>query len=221
MKKIDWTILILILFTYIVGIYLYPKLPEQIPIHWNIEGEVDFYGGKLFGTFLIPTLNLFFFAMFVLLPKLDPRKENYQKFTGSYKIIRHTVHLFFILLFFVTMYNSLNVKEEMPKYLEISFIVPFTVSILLIILGNYLGKIKDNFFVGIKTPWTLSSKNVWYKTHRLASKLYVLSGILGLIGSFFNGTISAILLIVPILTSTVVIVFYSYFEYQKEIKNQA
>lgn len=221
MKKIDWTILILILFTYVVGIYLYPKLPEQIPIHWNIEGEVDSYGGKLFGTFSLPTLNLFLFALYVVLPNLDPRKENYQKFTGPYKIIRYTMHIFFILLFFITMYHSLKVTEETPKYLEISFIVPFTVSILFIILGNYLGKIKDNFFVGIKTPWTLSSKDVWYKTHRLASKLYVLSGILGLIGSFFNGTISVILLIVPILISTVVVIFYSYYEYQKEIKNQA
>ncbi len=217
MKKIDWIILILILFTFIVGIYLYPQLPEQMPMHWNIKGEVDSYGDKLFGTFLLPTLNLFLFAMFIILPKIDPRKENYQKFTGPYKIIRHTMHLFFILVFFVTMYQSLKTTEDGIKFLEIDFIIPFTVSILIIVLGNYLGKIKDNFFVGVKTPWTLSSKEVWYKTHRLTSKLFVLSGILGIIGSLIGGYLSFILLTIPVLISSIIAIVYSYFAYQKEI----
>ncbi len=219
MKKIDWFILTLILFTFAIGIYLYPRLPEQIPIHWNIKGEVDSYGSKLFGTFLLPTLNLVLFGMFLLLPKIDPRKENYQKFTGPYKIIRHTMHLFFVLLFFVTMYQSINISEDKIKFLEVDFIVPFTVSILIIIFGNYLGKIKDNFFVGVRTPWTLSSKDVWYKTHRLTSKLFVISGILGIIGSFIGGNLSFILLIIPILLSSLIAVLYSYFAYQKELKH--
>jgi len=216
MKKIDWAVLILIFSTFIIGIYLYPQLPEQMPIHWNINGEVDDYANKLFATFLLPTLNLGIFILFILLPKIDPRKENYQKFTGSYIIIRHSVHLFFVLIFFITIYQSLKGTEDIPKYLDVSFIVPFTVSILIIIMGNYMGKIKDNFFVGIKTPWTLSSKEVWYKTHRLTSKLYVISGIFGLIGSFFGGVISFIMLIVPLTASSFYAVLYSYLEYRKE-----
>lgn len=219
MKKIDWTLLILIISTFVIGFYLYPKLPELMPIHWNIKGEVDSYGSKLLGTFLLPAINLFLFPLLLILPKIDPRTENYQKFTTTYIIIRYTLHLFLILIFFVTMYQSLKTTEDGIKFLEIDFIVPFTTSILIIILGNYLGKIKDNFFVGVRTPWTLSSKDVWYKTHRLTSKLFVASGILGIIGSLIGGYLSFILLLIPLLISSIIAVVYSYFAYQKELKH--
>ena len=79
-----------------------------------------------------------------------------------------------------------------------------------------MGKIKDNFFIGIRTPWTLSSKEVWYKTHRLAGKLYVVSGILGIIGSFFEDIITFIMLLGPVIVFNIYLVVYSYFEYKKE-----
>lgn len=218
MKRSDWFLLFVIMFSFLIGFYFYPKLPDQIPMHWNIQGEVDSYGGKLLGTTAIPGLNLVLFVLFILLPYIDPRKENYQKFSRVYTIFRWTMHLFFVILYLLTLVYALNEGNEIPSYLSVPFVVPLFVSILFIIIGNYLGKIKDNFFIGIRTPWTLSSKEVWYKTHRLASRLFVLSGFLGLIGSFFQGMISFIMLMVPIMISTIYILIYSYLEYRKEKK---
>lgn len=218
MKKGDWAILILILVTFLIGFYYYPQLPDQMPMHWNVYGEVDSYGDKSYATFLLPGINLLMFVLFILLPKIDPRRENYAKFKGAYNVFRYAFHVFFALLFFLTLKNSLIPADELPFYYEIGFIVPISISILYIILGNYLGKIQDNFFVGIKTPWTLSSKTVWYKTHRLASKLFVLSGVIGAIGSFFGGVISFVMLIVPISISSIYLIIYSYLEFMKEKK---
>lgn len=216
MKKSDLAVLLLILLTFGIGLYYYPQLPEQMPIHWNINGEVDNYGDKLFATFLFPAINLLMFVFFLVLPKIDPRKENYQKFKGAYTVFRNSMHIFLAILYLLTIQHSLN--KDVPDFLNIDFVVPLGVSILFIIIGNYLGKIQDNYFIGIRTPWTLSSEKVWYKTHRLAGKLYVVSGIFGVIGSFFGGMIAFILLIVPISLSSLYIILYSYLEYKKENK---
>ncbi len=216
MKKSDWLLLLFVLSTFVIGIIFYPNMPDKIPIHWNIKGQVDNYGNKFFGTFMIPGLNLALFFLFLILPKVDPRKENYKNFNNSYTIFRWTMHIFLSILFILILINSLKTAYELPRYFQIQFVVSLFVAILFIIIGNYLGKIRDNFFIGIRTPWTLSSKEVWYKTHRLAGKLYVISGVIGVIGSFFGGMISFILLLVPIFLSSIYSVIYSYFAFQKE-----
>ncbi|TCS83820.1 SdpI family protein [Tepidibacillus fermentans] len=217
-RKSDWLLLFLILSTFVVGIIVYPQMPDQVPMHWNIQGEVDRYGGKFQGTFMLPLMILGLFFLFLLLPKLDPRKENYQGFKRTYGIIQWSIQFFLVVMYFLTLYHSLVPKNEIPKFLQISFAVPFLVSVLFIVLGNYMGKVKDNFFVGIRNPWTLSSKEVWYKTHRLASKLFVISGILGIIGSFFGGSIAFIMLLGPVILSVILPMIYSYVIYRKELK---
>lgn len=220
MKKSNWLLLGIILSTFLIGILLYPKLPDKIPLHWNLSGEVDNYGGKFFGTFLIPALNLLMFFFFLFLPKVDPRKDNYSKFGSAYTIFRWAMHIFLSIMFIVIMIQTLMGANNVPWYLKISFLIPLFVSIMFIIIGNYLGKIKDNFFIGIRTPWTLSSKEVWHKTHRLTSKLYVISGLLGIIGSFFTDIVSFIMLIGPILLSTAISIIYSYVLFQREQNNK-
>ncbi|WP_339063883.1 SdpI family protein [Tepidibacillus marianensis] len=220
MRKSDWILILLILSTFITGIALYSHMPDQVPIHWNLKGEVDGYAGKFQGTFMMPFLSLGMFLLFLFLPKLDPRKANYQDFRKTYEIILWAIQLFLIVIYYLTMYHAMVPAKDIPKYLQISFVVPLLVSILFIVLGNYMGKVKDNFFVGFRNPWTLSSKEVWYKTHRLGGKLFVISGILGIIGVFFGGTVAFILLLVPIILSSIVTMAYSYFVFQEEMKDK-
>jgi len=217
MKKTDIFALSLIVFSFGIGIYLYPQLPDQMPMHWNTQGEIDTYGSKIYGTFLVPSINILLFFLFFYLPKIDPRKQNYEKFSDVYQMLRSIIIIFLSIIYLLTLYYSLNDMDNVPSYLKISFLIPMLVSILFILIGNYLGKVKDNYFVGIRTPWTLNSKEVWYKTHRIGAKLFVLSGVLGVIGSFFEGTISFIMLIGPILISVVYLFMYSYIEYKKEL----
>lgn len=218
MQKKDWILVLIILASFIVGVIYYPNIPEQMPMHWNIHGEVDNYMSKDIGVFLFPGINLMLFILLIVLPKIDPRKKNYEQFNRVYVILRWSIVLFFSIIYLATIFYSINDTEDIPELLEISFIVPFLVSILFIIIGNYMGKLKDNFFVGIRTPWTLSSKTVWSKTHRLGGKLFVLSGLLGMIGSFIGGNLAFILLIVPIMATAIFIIIYSYVIFQKETK---
>ncbi len=216
MKRSDWFLLSLILISFIPSILLYPKLPNQIPMHWNLAGEVDRYGDKLYGAFFSQGLNLFLFFLLLFTPKIDPRKENYLKFHKAYTILRWAMGIIFVIISqLILMYTVYDMKN-MPSYLDISFVIPILVSMLFIIIGNYLGKIQHNYFVGIRNPWTLSNEKVWYKTHRLGGKLFVLSGVLGIIGAFFSSYVTFLMLIGPILITVVITTVYSYLQFRKE-----
>jgi len=220
LKKSDWLLLAFIVFTLIAGISLYSSLPEQVPSHWNIKGEVDDYSNKFFAIFFFPGINFVLFVLLIVLPKIDPRKRNYEQFKGVYNIFRWIIHLFLGIIYLLTLIYAVWDSAAIPTFMQVSFIVPFLVSLLFIIIGNYLGKIKDNFFVGVRTPWTLSSKEVWLKTHRLTGKLFVLSGVIGMIGSFFGGTAGFIMLFIPIIATSLFSILYSYFAFQQEQKKQ-
>lgn len=216
MKRSDWFLLGLILVSFIPSIIFYPKLPDQIPMHWNLSGEVDRYGDKLYGAFFSQGVNLFVFFLLLITPKIDPRKENYQKFQKAYTIFRWAFAITFIIISQLTLVYTLIDMENLPSYLDISFIIPILVSALLIVIGNYLGKIQHNYFVGIRTPWTLNSEKVWHKTHRLAGKLFVFTGISGIIGSFFAPIVTFAMLIGPVIITVVVTTLYSYLQFRKE-----
>jgi uncharacterized membrane protein len=191
------------------GIYLYPQLPDKIPTHWNFQGEVDGWSGKAFGVFFFPLLNLILYPLMILLPRIDPRRQNYIYFSRAYAVIRVTLHFFFAIIYVISLLAALGYP------LEISFIVKFFVSLLFVVLGNYMGKIKHNYFVGIKTPWTLANEEVWYKTHRLAAPLWVAAGILGMVLSFFQQIWASYIMFGSIIVIVVIPMVFSYLFYRQ------
>jgi uncharacterized membrane protein len=207
--KKEWYIIILILATLAFGIYLYPQLPDKIPTHWNFQGEVDGWSGKAFGVFFFPLLNLILYPLMILLPRIDPRRQNYIYFSRAYTVIRVTLHFFFAIIYVISLLAALGYP------LEISFIVKFFVSLLFVVLGNYMGKIKHNYFVGIKTPWTLANEEVWYKTHRLAAPLWVAAGILGMVLSFFQQIWASYIMFGSIIVIVVIPMVFSYLFYRQ------
>ncbi|PKM88504.1 MAG: hypothetical protein CVU87_07370 [Firmicutes bacterium HGW-Firmicutes-12] len=208
----EWYIIILILATLAFGIYLYPQLPDKIPTHWNIQGEVDGWSGKTFGVFFFPLLNLILYPLMIILPRIDPRRQNYLHFSKAYTVIRITLHSFFAIIYVITLLVALGYP------LEISFIVKFFVSLLFAVLGNYMGKIKHNYFVGIKTPWTLANEEVWVKTHRLAAPLWVAAGILGMFLSFFPQVWASYIMFGSFIVIGVVPMVFSYLFYRQLVK---
>jgi len=209
--KKDWYILILILATLAFGIYVYPILPDKVPSHWNIHGQVDGWSDKSFAVWFFPLLNLGLYALFLFLPRIDPRRENYSRFFGTYRVIRIFLHVFFALLYMVTLVVSLGYP------LKVDFFVKFAVSLLFLVLGNYMGKIKHNYFVGIKTPWTLANEEVWQITHRFAGPLWVCGGILGMVLSFFTAAWAGYIFFAILITIGLVPVVYSYFVYKRVV----
>ncbi|MGH4118136.1 SdpI family protein [Clostridium sp.] len=212
MKKIldtikkDWFIIAIIALTFMVTIYLYPSLPSKIPSHWNSEGQIDGYLGRFLGAFLIPLMNLGFYFMFIFLPYLDPKKANYAKFSGAYKLLRYSFHILFaciqIIILLVALGHPVNV----------TMLIGIGTSLLLVLIGNVMGKFKHNYFVGIKTPWTLANEEVWTKTHRMAAPLWVVGGIISAVFAIlFEGKSSySIALVIIISVISIVPIVYSF-----------
>lgn len=214
MKKSDLLLLVLIILSFLPGLLFYGQLPERVPSHWNVYGQVDRYSSKAMATLLFPGLNLVMYFAFLIIPRLDPKRKNYTLFADSYTLIRWTLHVFMMLLYLVTLISSLRLAQGQTA-LDISRIVPVGVSVLFIIIGNYMGRFRHNYFVGIRNPWTLANEQVWQKTHRMGGKLFVLVGILGLIGVFLSPILRFALFIGGVVVLLVVTTLYSYWVFRK------
>jgi uncharacterized membrane protein len=200
---------IIIIITIISTLYLYESLPEQIPYHFNINGEVDQYASKLVGSFLLPIISILFSILFVLVPLIEPNKKNVKKFMKEYNIFAVIIIAFFAYLQYLILYVALGNPIEMNRYISPA------IGILLFFIGIMLNKAKQNYSIGIRTPYTLASKKVWNKTHKLGSKLFKVSGILCLFGIIFP-KLAFYFIIVPIIISTIAVFVYSYIEFEKE-----
>lgn len=207
-KKTDLIIISLILFSFIIGIYLYPKMPERMASHWNIKGEADDYLSKFWGLFLIPLISIGLFLLYLTIPKIDPLKENIKKFREYFDGFFILLFLFLFYVYLLTIFWNLGLKFNIAQA-----IVP-ALAILFYYCGVLLEKAKRNWFIGIKTPWTLSSDKVWDKTHRLGGKLFKITGLFVLLGIFFK-EYALWFILMPVIIVTFYTIAYSYFEYRK------
>ncbi len=212
MKKIHIIIIVLIIISFITAIYLYQVFPDKIASHWNTKGEVDGYMSKFWGVFLMPIVALAAFLLFLFLPKIDPMKNNIKKFEKYYDGFILVIILFFIYIYILTVLSNLNIKFNMSHA-----IIP-ALGIFFYYIGVFMKKLKRNSFVGIKTPWTLSSDKVWDKTHALGSKLFKIIGVLFILGLLYPDKTFMPIMIV-ILLMIVYFFVYSYIEHRKE-KNE-
>jgi uncharacterized membrane protein len=187
----------------------YPSMPEQVPTHWNIQGEVDDYSHKAVATLIMPLLPLGIYLLMTITPKIDPKKENYTKFGVSYEKIRLATVL--IMVGVVTM----SLMAGLGYQVNISLILRIVLPIFIIYLGNYMGKIKHNYMVGFKTPWTLANEEVWKKTHRLGSKLMVAGGLVALLGIFTTPKVGFIIMMAGLLIPSIITMVYSYLIFAK------
>jgi len=164
----------------LVGTFcVYNKLPTRIPIHWGLDGTIDRFGDRMF-VFFTGSLPLFMYVLYLIIPKIDPRKDSYEKHANSYKIIILAIVLFLIEFHWVSILFSLGYGVNMPLIIKLS------IGILFIVVGNYMPLIKHNYTLGIRTPWTLASEIVWEKTHRVGGYLWVLSGFTWAFFAFLN-----------------------------------
>jgi immunity protein, SdpI family len=161
---------LLIAAMFVVAAASWSHVPDRIPVHWNLQGQVDGYGGKFVGLLLLPLVTLGLYGLFLVLPRFDPGRANYQSFIGAYNVIRITLVVFMAALYGVTVIAAFG------RPIDVGTLVPLGVGALLVVLGNLLGKIRPNWFVGVRTPWTLSSKLSWTKTHRLAGWVFIALG---------------------------------------------
>lgn len=202
-----------IIITAISSVYFYFHFPDQVPMHWNFKGEIDSWSSKEFGAFFTPCLLILLYLMFLVLPKIDPKKERYEQFIKPYKILQNLVILFLAIMYYAVALYIFGYE------INIGVIVPLFVGLLFVIIGNYMGKLKSNWFVGIRTPWTLSSEEVWNKTHRFGGKIFMLGGLLLGITAYIPAPINFYLFIINLIFIVFTPVVYSYIMLKKEKKN--
>lgn len=212
-KTTSILVLIMITIAVIAGMLLWNQLPEQMASHWNTNDEVDGYISKFWGVFLMPFVVLGMFGLFIALPNMDPLKANIASFRSAFNLFILLITVFMLYIHGLTLAWSLGYQSFKMSAMMLPFM-----GILFIFIGYLLRQAKRNFFIGIRTPWTLSSDTVWDKTHQLGSVLFMVSGALAFFGSFFGGVAAFWLLFVPLMGSTLVLVLYSYVLYRNETK---
>jgi uncharacterized membrane protein len=211
MRKSEIVALGIIALSFALATYFYPLMPERVASHWNAQGQVNGYMSRFWGLFLMPLISVLLLLLFVLIPKIDPLKENIEKFRGYYDGFVVFMLLFLFYIFLLTIIWNTGRRFNMTRA-----IVP-SLGILFYYLGGFLEHARRNWFIGIRTPWTLSSEVVWDKTHKLGGRLYKAAGVIALFG-FFLPEFAIYLTIVPVILVGFYTVVFSYFEYQKETK---
>jgi len=204
-------IIAIIIFSFILAVYYYPQMPKQMASHWNAGGEVDDTMSKFWGLFLMPIITVVMYLMFLLIPKIDPLKKNIEKFRiwFDWFILLMVIFLFYvyILTLLFNLGHIFNMTTAMLPALGVLFIY----------IGQMLEHAERNWFIGIRTPWTLSSDKVWKKTHMLGGKLFKAAGVLIFL-TIVMGKFALWIVLVTALWAGLYPVVYSYFEYQKEGK---
>lgn len=208
-------VLILIAAAVIAGALFWNQLPEQMASHWNANDKVDGYMSKFWGVFLMPLITLGMFVLFLTLPNIDPLKANIAQFRGAFNLFIVFITAFMLYIHGLTLAWSLGYQNFKMS----AAMLPF-MGLLFIFVGYMLRQAKRNFFIGIRTPWTLSSDTVWDKTHQLGSWLFIASGVFALFGAIFSGTAAMWLTLIPVMGSALLVVVYSFVLYQREMKGQ-
>ena len=209
MRKSELIIFGIIILSFAISVYYYPQMPEKVASHWNAEGQVNGYMSKFWGLFLMPIISVGLLLLFILIPRIDPLKSNIQQFRKYYDRFVVLIMVFLLYIYLLTIFWNSGYTFNMITFLSPAFAILFYYS------GILIENAKRNWFIGIRTPWTLSSDNVWNKTHKVGGKLFKVAGIVALFAIFF-ASYAIFVIIFPVIMVSIYTVAYSYFEYQKE-----
>lgn len=201
---------LLILLSFVVGIYFYPLMPPQMVTHWGINNQPNGYSSKAFGIFFMPFLSIFLLLLFIFLPKTDPYKKNFDQFKKYYQNFINLIFSFFFYTYIISIIWNLGIEFNL-----IQFISP-ALGALFYYAGVLTSHAKRNWFVGIRTPWTMSSEVVWDKTHLIGGKLFKITGLLSLL-SLILPSLSVYFILVPVVLTTIFVFVYSYLEFKKTV----
>jgi len=202
---------ILIVAALALSLAVLERLPDRFASHWNAADQVDGTTSRLWGAFLMPLLGAAMLGLFLLIPAIDPLKANIAAFRGIFNAFILLLVAFLLYMHVLTILWNLGWQGfRMSRAL-----LP-ALGLLFIFIGVLLRRARRNFFIGIRTPWTLSSDRVWRSTHSVGSVLYIVSGLLALLGALSPGPFAFWLVLGPILASTLFLVVYSYVVWRAE-----
>lgn len=215
-KKAIALMWLLSLLPFLLVALFWGRMPELVPIHWNAAGQVDNYASKSFLWWLCvisPVMAL----LLQFLPRLDPKKKNYEKFQNLYDLVAISLPCITVFVMGITIAEAIN-----PGGLKVGRLIMGFLSLLFMFLGNLMGKIKTNWFMGIRTPWALSDPDVWNKTNRMGGRVFFLAGLVTLLLCLFAPAemeglmIAAMLGIMLVGTAATYIMSWKWFQDKKD-----
>jgi uncharacterized membrane protein len=195
--------LVVLAFALVVAVY--DRLPEYVPTHWNADGVVDGKKAKPWGPFVLPLTMAGVFAVLLVLPYISPRKYEMEPFQRAYRMIQLGI------LGFMFVMNVLVLLAGLGWAMPVNRLLPVGIGALLAIVGNFMGKVTTNFFVGIRTPWTLAEPEIWLRTHRFAGKVIVFGGLAIAVAGLLGTNLHFVML--GVLLTALVPAIYSYLMY--------
>ena len=193
-----------------VGIWVYPKLPAQVASHWGTTGEVDGYMSAFWGAFIMPIVSLVTALLFIAIPRLDPKRQNIEQFRPYFDRFIISFSFFLAYIYALTLLWNLGYEFSFVRWLVPAF------SVLFYTLGVLISHAKQNWTIGIRTPWTLSNEHVWDATHVRTGKLFRLASVVVLLGILLPNY-AVWLLLVPILGVVLYSIIFSYLEFKKTV----
>jgi uncharacterized membrane protein len=208
-------ILVMIAITLIelgVSLWAAPRLPEMVPSHWNTAGQIDDYSTRTQALFLLPGMTLGISLLLIFLPMIDPLRANVDRFRPVYHWVVAGFAVYLAYLHLLIILAGLGVAYNMTHAL-----IP-AIALLFFGLGFMLERTKQNWFIGIRTPWTLSSPLVWEKTHKVGGQLFKIAGLISLAGLFFRLEIALAIVLAPVIVAAFGSIVYSYFAYRREMQ---
>jgi uncharacterized membrane protein len=194
----------------LLSVWAYPQLPPRIATHWNIAGQPNGYSSRAFAALLLPLMIVGVALPFQVLPKLDPWRDNYTKFADTYWLLANSATVFLLAVHGVVIAHGLGHPVSVQR------IMPIALGLLFVVIGNYLARVEPNWFVGIRTPWTLSSEAVWRKTHRSAGRVFVVGGFVVIAESLLPPLTSGLAVAGTLLVLAVAPIVQSYVLWRRE-----
>lgn len=205
-----WYPALLVILAFVIGAMAYGKLPPRVPIHWDAHGRANGWGSPAVDAFVMPWVIAGMWLLFAVIPRIDPLRANYEKFAGTYTLLVNLILTFMFVIHIATLGAAMGMRVDMAR------IAPMLIGLLFIGMGNVLPRARRNWFVGIRTPWTLSSDRVWERTHRLGGYLFTAAGVIALIVALIGGG-GAIPVIVGLSAAVAVaLMAYSYILWRQE-----
>lgn len=204
-RVISWVVVLL---AFVAGVLVFPRLPEMVASHWNELGVVDGYMPRLWGVFLVPLIMVAMGLLFLVIPAIDPLKHNIATFRPQYDRFVVLILLFMLAVHVFTLLWNMGLEISINRFM------PVAMGLVFFFVGDLMRNAKRNFFVGIRTPWTLSNDVVWEKTHRLGAVLFQASGVVAALGALFE-RLSMWFILAPVMIAGLIPTVYSYFEFRR------
>ncbi len=199
----DAPILVLLALDLVFGLVVFSRLPERVPVHWGLSGQPNGWGPAWMNAVLLPAVACGTYALLLFLPLIDPSRRNYALFGDTLRFLRGVMVAFFVGVHVLVVLASFGEKVDIGLAMRIG------VPLLLVAIGNRFGRLRHNFFFGIRVPWTLANEEVWNRTHRMAGRLWVVGGFLLVPAAFLPVVSGMTLLAAGLLILPIVPIVYS------------